>query len=83
MDYFNDLLATFLSLDRVYYIAVYGRFRELSECIKNILICVPKMNKAVMPHMKKKEKSFFLFLFQQYSVICLSCNGSSALLRTS
>ncbi len=46
MDYFNDLLATFLSLDRVYYIAVYGRFRELSECIKNILICVPKMNKA-------------------------------------
>ncbi len=37
MDYFNNLLATFLSLDHV-------RVRELLECIKNILICVPKMN---------------------------------------
>ncbi len=26
------------------YIAVYGRVRELSEFIKNIIICVPKMN---------------------------------------
>ncbi len=46
MDYFTDVLATFLDVDRVYYIAVYGRVRELSECIKNILICVPKTNKA-------------------------------------
>ncbi len=44
MDYFTDLLATFLDVDRVNHIAVYGRVRELSECIKNILICVPKMN---------------------------------------
>ncbi len=44
MDYFNDLLATFLDLDRVNYIAVYGSVKELSECIKNILICVLKMN---------------------------------------
>ncbi len=44
MDYFNDVLATFLDLDWGSYIAVYGRVRELSECIKNILICVPKMN---------------------------------------
>ncbi len=43
MDYYNDLLATFLSLDRVRILAVYGRVRELLECIKNILICVPKM----------------------------------------
>ncbi len=42
MDYFNDVLATFL--DRVNYIAVYVRVRELSEFIKNILICVLKMN---------------------------------------
>ncbi len=42
MDYFNDLLATFLDVDRVNYIAVYRKVRELSECIKNILICVPK-----------------------------------------
>ncbi len=43
MDYFNDVLAMFLSLDRVRILAVYGRVRELSEFIKNILICVPKM----------------------------------------
>ncbi len=28
-------------------IAVYGRVRELSDSIKNILICVPKMNKGL------------------------------------
>ncbi len=32
---------------------------------------------------EKRKKRVFLFLFQQYSVNCLSCNGSSALLRTS
>ncbi len=44
MDYFYNLLATFLSLDHVRILAVYGCVRELLECIKNILICVPKMN---------------------------------------
>ncbi len=44
MDYFTDLLAVFLDVERVNSIAVYGRVRELSEFIKNILICVPKMN---------------------------------------
>ncbi len=44
MDYFTDLLAMFLDVDRVNYIAVYGRVRELSEFIKNIFICVQKMN---------------------------------------
>ncbi len=48
MDYFNDLIATFLSLDRGSILAVYGRVRELSEFIKNILICVPKMNEGLM-----------------------------------
>ncbi len=43
MDYFTDLLAKFLSLDCVNSIAVNGRVRELSECIKNILICAPKI----------------------------------------
>ncbi len=47
MDYFNDLLAMFLDVDRINYIAVYGRVRELSECIKNILICVSKMNEGL------------------------------------
>ncbi len=44
MDYFIDLLAMFLDLDRVRTLAVYGRVRELSDSIKNILISVPKMN---------------------------------------
>ncbi len=39
MDYFNDVLAMFLELDR----AVY----EGPECIKNILICVQKMNEGL------------------------------------
>ncbi len=43
MDYFVDHLGTFLNLDPVRTLAAYGRVRELSD-IKNILICVPKMN---------------------------------------
>ncbi len=41
MYYFTDLLATFLDLDRVRTLA---RIRELSDFIRNILSCVPKMN---------------------------------------
>ncbi len=41
MDYFTDVLTTFLDIDRGNYIAVYRRVRELSEFI---LICVLKMN---------------------------------------
>ncbi len=37
-------LLCFRDLDRVRTLAVYGRVRELSDSIKNILICVPKMN---------------------------------------
>ncbi len=48
MDYFIDVLATFLCVDRGDILAVYGRVRELSEFIKNILICVPKMNEDLM-----------------------------------
>ncbi len=47
MNYFNDVLVPFLSLDRVRILAVYGRVRELSEFINNILICVLKMNKGL------------------------------------
>ncbi len=41
MDYLTELLAAFLDFDGVNSIAVYVKIRELSECIKNILICVP------------------------------------------
>ncbi len=37
MGYFTNLLATFLDVDRVKYIAVYG---ELSDLNINILICL-------------------------------------------
>ncbi len=47
MDYFNNILAMFLSLDCVRILAVYGRVRELLEFIKNILVCVPKMNEGL------------------------------------
>ncbi len=47
MEYFTDLLGTFLDLDRGNYIAVYGRVIELSECFKNILNCVLKMNEGL------------------------------------
>ncbi len=47
MEHFNDVLTTFLSLDRGSILAVYGRVRELMGCIKNILICVAKMNEGL------------------------------------
>ncbi len=43
INYFTDLLATFLDVVHVNSTAVYGRVRQLSECIKNIFIFVPKM----------------------------------------
>ncbi len=62
MDYFTDLLATFLDVDHVYYIAVYGRVRELSESIKNILNCVPKTNKA-FTGLERHEGKWFMTKF--------------------
>ncbi len=47
MDYFYNLLATFLSFDRVRILDVFGRVRKLSEFIKNILIYVRKMNEGL------------------------------------
>ncbi len=47
MDYFNDVLATFLELSKGPYLIVYGRVRELLECIKNILISVLKLNEGL------------------------------------
>jgi len=45
-DCFNDVFSTFLDLESVDYIAVYGRVIYLSDFIKNILICVLKMNEG-------------------------------------
>ncbi len=43
MDYFNNVLTTFLDLDCVRILAVYGRVKELER----ERICVPKINKAL------------------------------------
>ncbi len=59
MDYLNDVFATFLSLDRVSTLAVYGRVRELSEFITNIFICVLKMNEG-LTGLKLHEGTFIL-----------------------
>ncbi len=47
MDYFNDVLTNFLSLHRGRNLAVYGRVRKLSDFLKNMLICVLKMNEGL------------------------------------
>ncbi len=62
MDYFNDVLTTFPSLDRVRILAVCGRVRELLEFIKDILICVLKMNKGLTG--LERHESEFHFKFQ-------------------
>jgi len=47
MGYFNDFFTTFLGLESCNDIAAYGWFRNLLDFIKNILICVTKMNKGL------------------------------------
>ncbi len=46
MDYFNNVLTTFLRLDRGSTLAVYGG-SERSRNSSNILIWVPKMNEGL------------------------------------
>ncbi len=46
MDYFNNVLTIFLGLEHGSYVAVYEG-SQLLDFIKNILICVPKMNEGL------------------------------------
>ncbi len=46
-DYFN-VFTYFLGLEKCNDVAAFVRFRYLSDLIKNILICIPKMNKGLM-----------------------------------
>ncbi len=48
MDYFNDVLTTFLGLGTFQLCCCLWSLRKLLDFIKNILICVPKMNKFLM-----------------------------------
>ncbi len=65
MDYFTDVLATFLDLDSVNYIAVYGRVRELSEFINY------KDN--------YKDNDISVHTSKQYRLFILSARSSAAL----
>ncbi len=47
MDYFTDVLAVFLCLGTFELCCCLRRIRELSDFIKNILICVPNMNEGL------------------------------------
>jgi len=44
MDYFNDIFTTFMDLESGTWVGSLWRDRKLSDLIKNILICVLKMN---------------------------------------
>ncbi len=46
MDYFDDVIYTFLGLDSVIYLAVNGTVTSLPVFIKNILNCVLRTNEA-------------------------------------
>ncbi len=48
IDYFNNVLTTFLGLEHVSCIAVYAgvRIKKLLDFLQNIYICVPKMNEG-------------------------------------
>ncbi len=48
MNCFTDVFISFWVWEHFSCIAVYGRVKELSDSIINILICVPKMNKGLM-----------------------------------
>ncbi len=64
MGYFTDVLTTFLGLERVSCVAVYGRVRKLSNLIKNILICVLKRSEGLTGlewHEGKKLMTEFSF----------------------
>ncbi len=47
MDYFNDVLTTFLGHKMFQLHCFLWRVRKLSDLMKNILICVPKMNEGL------------------------------------
>ncbi len=48
MDCFTDVLTTFLGLGTFQLCYCLCRVRELSDFIKNVLICVPKMNEGLV-----------------------------------
>ncbi len=48
MDYFTDVLITFLGLGKFQLHCCLWRVRNLLDFIKNILVCVTKINQGIM-----------------------------------
>ena len=46
LDYFNDVFTNFSGMADIDFLAAYEGVSKLSDYIKNILICVPKMNES-------------------------------------
>ncbi len=46
MDYFNEVLSTFLDIEHFSCVAVYAG-SESSDFIKNIMICISKINECL------------------------------------
>ncbi len=72
MDYFNDVLTTFLGLGTFQLCCCLWSLRKLLDFIKNILICVPKMNKFLMD-LERHEGVINdrIFIWVNYSLNCL------------
>ncbi len=47
MDYFSDVLTTFMGLETFQLHCLSMQVRKLSDFIKNILMCGPKMNEGL------------------------------------
>jgi len=63
--YFNNVFTTFLGLEIGFDVAVNRKVRKLSDLIKNILICVQKMNEGLAGlerHESEKLMTEFSFL---------------------
>ncbi len=69
MDYFNNVLTTFLGLERGSYIAVYSESESSRISSKKILICVTKMNDSLKgweQHEAKELMTEFSYLGELY-----------------
>ncbi len=62
MDYFNNVLTTFLGLECVSSFAVYARSESSWISSENILNCVPKMKEGLM-YLEQHEGEYLMTLF--------------------
>jgi len=58
LDYFNNVFTNFLARQVSITIEAYGGVSQFSDLIKNILICVPKMNGCLTGLGKQKVSNY-------------------------